>query len=219
MVPESNCLGWSFLTCQYPSEVSRAKGLSTLTYEQPTQLVALRNAFKSAGFREQERQITFALNSIELAKSWDDAFRYLLFELTSDWGMSPGRPLRIFAALVVLMSLGYMAALGRAEKSPHIWKVYDPSMVLSEAIDKGLAEPVRPSALTLWPWSLYFSLLSAFHIGWRDLNVGNWMSRMQLSEYSLRADGWVRTISGVQSLVSVYLLALWVLVYFGRPFE
>jgi len=190
-----------------------------LTYEQPTQLVALRNAFKSAGFREQERQITFALNSVGSARNWEDGFRYLMFELTSDWGMSPGRPLRILAALVVLMSLGYMVPLGRAEKSPHIWKVYEPSMVLSEAIDKELAEPLRPSTLTLLPWSLYFSLLSAFHIGWRDLNVGNWMSRIQFTEYSLRADGWVRTISGIQSLVSVYLLALWALTYFGRPFE
>jgi hypothetical protein len=29
----------------------------------------------------------------------------------------------------------------------------------------------------------------------------------------------VRTVSGLQSLFSVYLLALWALSYFGRPFE
>jgi hypothetical protein len=42
---------------------------------------------------------------------------------------------------------------------------------------------------------------------------------MQPCEYMLRATGWVRTVSGTQSLLSVYLLALWVLTYFGRPFE
>jgi hypothetical protein len=42
---------------------------------------------------------------------------------------------------------------------------------------------------------------------------------MQPREYTLRATGWVRTVSGIQSLLSVYLLALWVLTYFGRPFE
>ena len=67
--------------------------------------------------------------------------------------------------------------------------------------------------------SLYFSVLSAFHLGWRELNVGTWISRMQPREYTLRATGWVRTVSGIQSLLSVYLLALWVLTYFGRPFE
>jgi hypothetical protein len=66
---------------------------------------------------------------------------------------------------------------------------------------------------------LYFSMLSAFHIGWRDLNVGTWIARVQPREYTLRATGWVRTVSGIQSLLSVYLLALWILTYFGRPFE
>ncbi|MDO8092355.1 MAG: hypothetical protein Q6360_02625, partial [Candidatus Brocadiales bacterium] len=65
----------------------------------------------------------------------------------------------------------------------------------------------------------YFSLLSAFHIGWREFNIGNWISRIQGREYTLRAKGWVRTVSGVQSLISVYLIALSVLTYFGRPFE
>jgi len=65
---------------------------------------------------------------------------------------------------------------------------------------------------------LYFSLLSAFSLGWRELNVGMWIARVQSREYVLRATGWVRTVSGIQSLLSVYLLALWVLTYFGRPF-
>lgn len=37
-------------------------------------------------------------------------------------------------------------------------------------------------------------------------------------EYDLKAVGWARTVSGFQSLLSVYMLALWVLTYFGRPF-
>jgi hypothetical protein len=66
---------------------------------------------------------------------------------------------------------------------------------------------------------LLFSLVSAFQIGWRELNVGNWITRLQPREYTLRATGWVRVVSGAQSLLSVYLLALWALSYFGRPFE
>jgi len=45
------------------------------------------------------------------------------------------------------------------------------------------------------------------------------MTRLQPLEYMLRATGWVRVVSGIQSLLSVYLLALWALTYFGRPFE
>jgi hypothetical protein len=67
--------------------------------------------------------------------------------------------------------------------------------------------------------SFYFSLLSAFQIGWREFNVGNWISRLQPGDYALQASGFFRTISGIQSLISVYLLALSVLTYFGRLFE
>jgi len=66
---------------------------------------------------------------------------------------------------------------------------------------------------------LYLSVLSAFSLGWRELNVGTWISRMQPREYILRTTGWVRFFTGFQSVVSVYLLALWALTYFGRPFE
>jgi nitric oxide reductase large subunit len=65
----------------------------------------------------------------------------------------------------------------------------------------------------------YFSLLSALRIGWSGLNFGTWISRMQLREYSLHATRWVRVASGIQSLISVYMVALAILTYFGTPFE
>ncbi len=76
----------------------------------------------------------------------------------------------------------------------------------------------RQGILIAFWHAFYFSVLSAFHIGWRDFNVGNWITRLQPTETILRPRGWVRVISGIQSLLSVYLLALWALVYFGRPF-
>jgi len=101
-----------------------------------------------------------------------------------------------------------------------IWKVWIPERVRSEL---GESEPKKllicSKAIHIWGYGLYFSLLSAAHIGWRDLNVGNWIARIQPREYTLSATGWVRTVSGIQSLISVYLLALSVLTYFGRPFD
>ena len=78
---------------------------------------------------------------------------------------------------------------------------------------------LQSSTLAALGRAAYFSLLSAFHIGWHDLNVGTWIARIQPQEYTLRATGWVRVVSGIQSLLSVYLLAMWALTYFGRPFQ
>jgi hypothetical protein len=61
--------------------------------------------------------------------------------------------------------------------------------------------------------------MSAFTIGFREFNVGTWSARVQAHKYSLEPTGWVRVVSGLQSLLSVYLLAIWALTCFGRPFE
>jgi hypothetical protein len=88
-----------------------------------------------------------------------------------------------------------------------------------ELINEAKIERLRARTLDALGYAAYFSLLSAFHIGWRDFNVGSWIARIQSREYTLRATGWVRVIAGLQSLLSVYLLAIWALTYFGRPFQ
>jgi hypothetical protein len=67
--------------------------------------------------------------------------------------------------------------------------------------------------------AIYFSLLSTFEWGWRDFNARGWLSRMQRYEYTLRGSAWLRTLSGLQALISLYLFVLWALTFFGSPFE
>ena len=80
-------------------------------------------------------------------------------------------------------------------------------------------ERLHGGAVAALGWSAYFSLLSTFQIGFRDFSVGRWLTRTQPRNFALEATGWVRTVSGVQSLLCVYLLAMWLLTYFGRPFQ
>jgi uncharacterized protein YjbI with pentapeptide repeats len=68
-------------------------------------------------------------------------------------------------------------------------------------------------------FGLFFSAISAFSTGYRDLDIGRWIERIKPEESTLRPTGWVRTVAGVQALLCFYLLALWLLTYFGRPFE
>jgi hypothetical protein len=60
---------------------------------------------------------------------------------------------------------------------------------------------------------MFFSLMSAFNIGFRDINFGRWLRLLDI-----KAVGWARVVAGWKSLISVYLIAMWVLTYFGRPF-
>jgi hypothetical protein len=165
----------------------------------------------------------------KLAGKSESLFSYILFELPSHYGMAPGRALWGLVGFIPAFALVYWLALQHATSRSGLWMIVPANRL---ARGRGHERVVRIRLQTAKTWrerlrgefrlfhtSLYFSLLSTFHLGWREFNVGTWIARMQSREYTLRATGWVRTVSGVQSLLSVYLLALWVLTYFGRPFE
>jgi pentapeptide repeat protein len=201
---------------------------------------------KPAGQQEDTRSWLEKLLGKEDKRPWlemlagksESLFSYVLFELPSAYGMVPSRALITLGLLILVFSLVYMVALLTARGRAGIWVTWPTDRVYQE---EGAKEATRVTNTFFFPrlqaraagrwWGvllrgmsvpligLYFSLLSAFSLGWRELNVGTWIARVQPREYTLRATGWVRTVAGFQSLLSVYLLALWVLTYFGRPFE
>ena len=61
--------------------------------------------------------------------------------------------------------------------------------------------------------------MSTFNIGFKEFNFGRWIRLLQPRDFDIKAVGWARVVSGIQALVSVGLLALSLLSYFGRPFE
>jgi hypothetical protein len=147
--------------------------------------------------------------------------------------MDPGLPLRILLAGIFLFALPYFFAIVFRKRASQagVWVVRN-----KESVHKP-GRRTRPLAIAIEPGkfstrlgriravarviaiALFFSLLSAFSIGFREINVRSWIARLQPREHTLRGTGWVRAVAGFQSLLSVYLLALWVLTYFGRPFE
>lgn len=214
--------------------IARAKNLYKMRYvESPHSLVELCAKFKEMGLRQQERETTYAIErtrrqlqmwsewkgKVDVAEFTKGFFKLILFELTCDYGMSPGRPLWIMGGFFLVFFIPYMIALNTQGRAG-IWQHWEKDRVLK---NDGQDVPVRLHGNKcklrgIWI-AIYFSLLSAFHIGWRELNIGHWIIRMQRHEFILKATGWARTVSGVQSVISVYLLALSVLSYFGRPFE
>jgi hypothetical protein len=195
------------------------RGLQSLTWQDsPRSLILLRKTFKEGGLPQQERDVTYALmrGDRQTKSAAENALRYVFFELTSAWGASPGRPLLIMIGLIPPFALIYFFAITRPTPRSGVWQIWDKDRVQQ---DVGQNEQLTGLNCGAAAKALYFSVLSAFYLGWRELNVGNWLARLNPDEYALRGTGWVRTVSGVQSLISVYLLALTVLSYFGRPFE
>ena len=207
--------------------ISSAKHLSKLHYiDSPHALVELREAFKKAGLLTQEREITYAIKHARRQALWEKGvwrkleslFNLIFFELTCWYGMKPGRPLIVMVMLICILTIPYMIVLMWPIKRDGIWQIWFHDRVRQ---DLGSEDPIRLRLdfFKALKFGFFFSILSAFSIGWREINVRNWIVRLQRQEYILRATGWVRTVSGLQSLISVYLMAIWVLTYFGRLFE
>lgn len=212
-------------------------------------LVHLREDLKKSGLRGLEREATHAIeanrtrhllekepvdDSNELTSTFErlgwtieGGFRKIVFDWTVGYGLYYGRPLWvIFGLAAILGLLVYPFALARksSDELIGIFRVWQSGRLVGEPnlMEAKDSEVEKLHSLPLWKAleiGMYFSLLSAFHIGWRDLNVGSWIARMQGDEYVLRGRGWVRRVSGAQSVLSVILLAFWAIFTFGRPFD
>lgn len=226
-----------------------AKHLPTISFGYlPTPLVKLRDQFKQMGLRDQEKQLTVAIMRAEMRKHTQEvpikfvhgnterAFNKIFFDWTCEYGYKPGRCLKLLVTLFFLFALLYVVAQQFPGERGGIWAVWDDHRILradGSTAPERLTNGFPPSALSetrlgmvfrrlglsVVGLALWFSLLSAFQIGWQAFNFGIWFARMQPREYQLRATGWVRVAAGTQSLISVYFVALWLLTYFGTPFE
>ena len=198
-----------------------AKGLSEIDFSNPDPIVYLRKRVRGASLRVQERALTSALRKYQLDANPNLRVLegILLGGYLTDFGADPGLSIVSLFYIIVIFAFIYIVPLSKTFGKAGIWQVWEPSRIHK---DEGKDEPIRlniPRGLRLVQMALYFSFLSAFRFGWREINVGTWISRIQPHEYNLRATGWVRVLSGVQALLSLYLVALWALTYFGRPFE
>ena len=233
-------LNRSYFTSEVPREITAqnlhtVRNLSSVRFSvNPVQLLMLREYFRTRGLRDLEREITYAINRQQTAVllgsqlAWQrmEGAARLPIEWACGWGLFYLRPLGLLVGLIPLCAIVYGLAL-RQSGSGRLWAVWLPDRVKQRTAD----EP--PSRITIaWPgrpwwalWlrvvgvSLYFSVLSAFHFGWRELNVGNWLIRLQPREFSIRATGWARVVSGIQSLASLGLFVLFLLSYFARVFD
>jgi hypothetical protein len=148
----------------------------------------------------------------------------LVFDYTVAYGLSPGRAIGILFALIPVFALIYIVLIYLNFGSLYLYKPYGSLELSSDNKVSALENPKVQSIESksryhkIW-FSIHFSIVSAFYIGWRDFNIGGWITRLQRQEYTIRSLGLVRALSGAQSLVGVFLLALALAAYFDQLFR
>ncbi len=195
-----------------------------------------RTAHMMEGWHYDKSQVVFPyappsfeyeIHNKDLRSRIEGVLRLIFLEWTVGYGLHYERPILIVLGLMVLLAPIYLLPItwpnlfGRKSGVYRIW-----SQGRIEQVDKKLVvadsenvEQMSATGFRALAYAMLFSITSAFHIGWREVNVANWIYRLRSKEYVLRGRGWVRTVSGAQSLISVFMIAMWALTYFGSPFE
>lgn len=222
---DCNFRGTDFELSTLPAgrSIGTCQGIENLTYKRtPAGLTALRDWYRLNGYRQKEREATFALRRKENTTRPQPirSLEFVFFDITSSWGMDYGKPLLLVVALLFLMwpiYLFFAVGCGKGNIC-RVWKSRRTGKEFCAQL--GALRPLgRRKHLIVLRLTLLFSLMSAFNIGFREFNFARWIRNITKNEYDLKATGWARPFSGLQALVSVFLFALFLLTYFGRPFD
>ncbi len=210
-------------------------------------LVGLRSQLQMLGQNTLERHATYSIetnrieNAFEVDFSGDHQFQDVIaqwfsatlskvaFGWPAEFGMESSRPLVLLALVIILMSIPYTIFVRYPSGKPpqmggtSLYKIHPKGRIVRQTGGKLIEgeETVEWVRENNW-WrayrlGLYLSFLSSFRLGFREFNIGVWISRIQRREYELRAIGWARTLSGVQSVFSLYMLISWFIFTFLRP--
>jgi len=205
--------------------------LATLRFkDSPHALVALREAFQAAGLRQQERAITFSIEHERRLQTAEPerSLKYWFLELPTGYGLAPNRPLLIVLAMVVLCAIGYYLTIEMGQRAgvivivrtrqkdrPEDYKVRLCRLRVGRRLPQGLHVSRWHAARTAFA----LSSINALNLKVQWLDAGSWLRMLRRKNYDLEAVGFGRSLSGLQSLVSMYMMTLWLLMYFGNPFE
>lgn len=199
-----------------PGEVDRLTMLRTLAFESPHGVWELRRVFREGGADSAARVLTSLLENKEYEKQAKQSLAghiiawlgWFVVGMPTDYGANPWLALLLDGGVALLGWLVYLYpaykgnAIGRHVPNEEKSKDYQPL--------RGIPGMAR---------ALQFSFYTTIQLGWRDFNLRAWVSLLQFEPYEFHVLGWLRWAAGVQALISLWLFAMFLLTYFGHPFD
>ncbi|MEK7991215.1 MAG: pentapeptide repeat-containing protein [Thiotrichaceae bacterium] len=209
-------------------------------------LTLLRKEYHARGMRDAERIITYLIQ-IKLEESgWRkgglkrvaSVLSWLFFNVTTEYGANPQKALYIFLMSILLFTIFYWIALRIDSKHNQFQIVWESKPQTSNAqrgVFKGTKDLIYQPLyfqrnqcgfikflrleLKILRIAFYFSLITSLQISWSEYNVAEWIRKVQSRDFTLQIQrGWIRSVSGFQSIMNLYLLTIWILTQFSRPF-
>ncbi|MBN2225953.1 MAG: pentapeptide repeat-containing protein [candidate division Zixibacteria bacterium] len=213
------------------STLAEVQGLHTLTYDgNPSQLTGLYGSFFNNRYLNQSRQIKYAIRKTENEKDRQShpfiyGLKWLFLDKTCQYGMNVWRPLGIIFGFFIIFAVSYYLIIrfgGRkngiaVNHSGDMYSHKYPPLVKPKRIieqrpfKKVIAFLKWESKLTYE--AFFFSLINSFNISFQDFTLRRWFTLLRLNPKSIKPIGWVRPLSAIQSLATLYLWILWIFIY------
>jgi uncharacterized protein YjbI with pentapeptide repeats len=199
--------------------------------DNPYPLMDLRNALRNSGYEHAELAVNLAYR-----RHLQSNPEMVLFDWTCEYGRAPWRPFLIATALAVLVIpvywVGFRFRLGstlyrvvtikndeiRTPVAVQTHGLFAQCRETPKRIPSLLIKQLN-SELKMIKYVALFSLISVIDLGFETLDFGRWVRNLFWTEYDLKAEGWLRMVSGLQALLGLGLLALCVLSLLGSHFE
>jgi hypothetical protein len=224
-------------------EIAHAEDLDKLRWGYSSDaLMSLRKSLQDAGYTQQARLVNTSLH-----RSQQNWLEKLVFDDTCEWGANWLRPLQLMGILSLLCSFIYWIGLRFGTKGGLFLLASGERIETGHAASRTRRITAGPNRnQSLLPFqsnqrslktlcrmllsklraeskalntAVMFSLMSTFNIGFQGLDFARAMRSLQTRDFDLKARGWLRTVSGLQSLLGVALVALSLLSYFGHAFD
>jgi uncharacterized protein YjbI with pentapeptide repeats len=198
----------------HPQDIAYSHNLDRLIYSgNPAPLVQIKRSLFNAGFKQQSKEVNAALNRAGASPS-----EYIFFDLTCEWGSNFLRPLVILLSSWGLFWLIYCFTPMRYNNAgKYIFATKKGSLKELKTGFFGWRK-LRNIPKKFWI-AFLFSTQRTLRIGFREVSPSHWLMMLLPPDFEMKSRGWPRFVSGIQSLLSVALIVLSLLSYFGRPFE
>ncbi|WP_243359794.1 pentapeptide repeat-containing protein [Fundidesulfovibrio terrae] len=195
----------------------------------------LKNTYSTKSLDSKYKEATFALElSKKQSSSSADGKQYLstFFYYSCEYGLNNARLINALLTIIIIFSIIYFLSSYNPLFSIHTNKAcfYKKNSThgLFISYPKGgvSCESLKYSDRQLlfhnphdFIHAIYISLLMSSRIGWRDLTISNWITRLQPTEATYDTHGWIRIAAGIQSLSSIILIVVYLVANFGKPFN
>jgi hypothetical protein len=153
----------------------------------------------------------------------------LLFDYTCDYGTNLWKPSLEFVLIWAIFSCIYLIFIVFSNKRNGIYVVPRYSKKPPSENEKQedgqikwkkiVGEEIERKTLVGLRMAMWFSLTSGARLGFREFNPSHWLKLMLWREFEVKGKGWSRTLSGLQSLLSIVLVVTFILTFLGWSFE